>query len=182
MVAMTINRTVLDARLRRLAAVWAALWGCSTLWDDVHVSVNRRLTASLGRCLPRTRAIELSPRLFEDSRNLRREILCHELAHLAVFEKFGARVKPHGPEWRALMESAGFPPRGAIERRCGLPGAGRPRRRTRLVTYYEHRCPVCQFTRKARRPVPLWRCRACVSSGLDGVMLIRKISAGVDRQ
>jgi ribosomal protein L37AE/L43A len=39
---------------------------------------------------------------------------------------------------------------------------------------YEHRCPVCQTSRSARRPVGRWRCAACAEAGLDGRMVIIK--------
>jgi SprT protein len=31
----------------------------------------------------------------------------HEYAHLYVFENFGTRAKPHGPEWRDAMKVLG---------------------------------------------------------------------------
>ena len=34
----------------------------------------------------------------------------HELAHLVAFQKFGARIRPHGREWQAVMVMLGAEP------------------------------------------------------------------------
>jgi hypothetical protein len=39
---------------------------------------------------------------------------------------------------------------------------------------YEHRCPVCQGVRYARRPVTRWRCSDCLDSGLGGELVITR--------
>jgi hypothetical protein len=38
---------------------------------------------------------------------------------------------------------------------------------------FEHRCPVCQSVRLARRRMTAWRCAECVEAGLNGVIDIR---------
>jgi len=175
----------LDAWARRNVSVWARVWRCPSL-ASANIAVNSRLSASLGMCRPATSSIELSPRLLVRSARIRREVLCHEAAHLAARALHGASAKPHGQEWRQLMTLAGFTPRVSI------PSASRIAqntdssvpRRARVVPgwRYQHRCPVCQFTRFARRRVDRWRCASCAQTGLDGVLVITRLSAGAARR
>ena len=102
---------------------------------------------------------------------LLQEVLCHEMAHLAARELHGRNVRPHGPEWKALMTSAGFEPRTRLPSPNGAP---RPGRRRRAPYVYVHRCPVCQLLRPARRLMSRWRCAACVASGLEGRLTITR--------
>ena len=164
---------------------WARLWRCRPL-ASVKCAVNPRLSVSLGRCRPAARAIELNQRLLSHAWRLRREVLCHEAAHFAARELHGPAAKPHGAEWRGLMALAGFKPRVAIRvapkglEACPNSGSdSRPSERTVRGHRYEHRCPVCQFARMARRPVGHWRCAACVDAGLEGVLLITRVRKGV---
>jgi len=133
------------------------------------VTISHRLTTTLARCWPRTGCIELSARAL-DARAKLRELLCHEAAHLAVHLLHGPNCRPHGPEWQALMRQAGFEPRATIVSSCRVM---RPKP-ARAAVNYEHVCPVCQTRRVAKRPVPAWRCAACVADGLDGKMTIRR--------
>jgi predicted SprT family Zn-dependent metalloprotease len=98
------------------------------------------------------------------------EVLCHEAAHLAVFQLFGESCRPHGPEWAQLMRAAGFEPR----RRLVLDEAGSPSLSSRPRHVYIHYCPVCQWERVGGRPVRSWRCPYCSVLGLDGVLEIVK--------
>jgi len=34
----------------------------------------------------------------------------HEVAHLAAFARYGLRIRPHGPEWQAIMRYFGVKP------------------------------------------------------------------------
>lgn len=38
------------------------------------------------------------------------ETVPHEVAHVAIYRLYGNRVRPHGPEWKALMRAFGLDP------------------------------------------------------------------------
>ena len=161
----------INATARRLAVVWRLPQLCRR----VQIRFSSRLTRSLGNCRSANGAVVLSLRLLEPRyRQLLPEVVCHELAHIGVRMRHRRRARPHGPEWRALMEEARFPARRTI------PGPGLVRdvrRRKRQTSVFEHRCPVCQMIRKARRRVPQWRCAECVRAGLDGLLQITRVSS-----
>jgi predicted SprT family Zn-dependent metalloprotease len=160
-----------DGELRGLIDLWGRLWGIPQLASTVDISYNARLRSSLGRCRPSSGRVSLSAGLREASPERRAEVLCHEVAHVAAFHLYGPAAKPHGPEWQALVASAGFQPRvrsapAAEERHSvSVPASTFP---------YEHRCPVCLSVRYARRPVPRWRCTECLDAGLGGELLITR--------
>ncbi len=139
---------------------WAELWEDEGL-AEVRIEVSQRMTSSLGRCYPRKRLVRLNPRLFGDLEHLRSEVLCHELAHELVYRRHG-ETRPHGAEWRELVERAGFPARTGIP----VPGF------KKASATYVHRCPECGMTRTARRRVTRWRCAECVENGLEGTLVI----------
>jgi predicted SprT family Zn-dependent metalloprotease len=97
-------------------------------------------------------------------------VVCHELAHLAARERHGDRIHPHGPEWKALMRAAGYAPRVRMPAppNAPTPQLRRPRRRRRYL--YLHHCRRCRLSRTAKRSVPRWRCAACLTAGLDGIL------------
>ncbi|MBX6363591.1 MAG: SprT-like domain-containing protein [Gemmatimonadetes bacterium] len=178
--------------LRALLTAWAAAWGDAGLTDAVAISFSPRLRRSLGRCRPATGRITLRADLRDGPAARLAEVLCHEAAHVAVHRRHGRAARPHGPEWRALVEAAGYEPRrlgvDAPNDRAGAPTRSAaaepvralgtpptaappaPRRRYR----YEHRCPVCHTVRWARRPVRTWRCAECLDAGLAGERLITR--------
>lgn len=52
--------------------------------------------------------IRLNARLLaEHPRQMLEETVPHEVAHVVVFRIYGRSVRPHGPEWRALMQAFG---------------------------------------------------------------------------
>jgi predicted SprT family Zn-dependent metalloprotease len=53
-------------------------------------------------------------------------VLCHELAHLAARERHGDRIRPHGPEWKALMRAAGYEPKTRLPLPKSLTKAAHP--------------------------------------------------------
>ena len=136
---------------------------------------------ALGRALPARRVVRIASTVARSSERALVEVLCHEIAHVAVYERHGRAVRPHGREWAALMRSAGYEPRIRVDPRVlgievmpapALRGAGR-----RRIYVYEHRCSVCQRRWTARRTVWQWRCAACVDAGLEGKLEVRRYRA-----
>ena len=101
------------------------------------------------------------------------------LAHVAAHRLHGPTAKLHGPEWQALVRAAGFEPR--IRTRDASP-AQRTARKGATGRIYEHRCPVCQTVRTARRPMTTWRCAECLDAGLDGALVITRRDPNAARE
>ncbi len=91
------------------------------------------------------------------------EVLCHEAAHAAVYERYGTNCQPHGEEWQHLMEAAGFEPRVRIpvvvRSGSALRSAGYS------IAFFIHRCPVCRSSRTETRPMQRLRCANCTRNG-----------------
>ena len=165
------HASALPRAVRESAARWAAAWGTRGLDTRTNVVFSPRLRRSLARCFPERRLVRLAERLREATPTLLEEVLCHELAHIAVFELHGRNCRPHGTEWSALVRAAGFKPRARLTA-SDASASGQSRVATRWV--YRHRCPVCQAERIGRRPVHRWRCASCVTSGLEGRLVITR--------
>jgi predicted SprT family Zn-dependent metalloprotease len=149
--------------LSHFADVWMA--------PDVRAlafRVNSRLTRTLARCLAQEGVIEVSTQVRLGDRSAR-EVVAHEAAHFVVARRHGRAARPHGAEWRALMQVAGFEP-VASKIRCGDARTAR-----RAETVFVHRCAVCSFSRRARRRVSTWRCPECTALGLDGVLAVERV-------
>jgi predicted SprT family Zn-dependent metalloprotease len=166
--------SALHPRAARRIREWADMWGVPELHDRVEVQTSKRLRTTLGRCRPQTGEIRIAAFLLNAPEPLLDEVLCHELAHAAAFDLHGSRIRAHGPEWSRLMRIAGYAPRSRLEARelDALPTGALPSR-----IRWEHRCPVCQATRNAGRPVPQWRCSACRGAGLNGDLTITRFPA-----
>ena len=162
------------AELRALISGWGATWGLPDLERIVSVTFSSRLTTSLGRCRPSTGRVSLRADLQHTEDTRLAEVLCHEVAHVAAFHLFGREAAPHGPEWRHLVFSAGFQPRAKTTEFTPDLGSGARRNTTDHPLRYEHRCPVCQSVRYARRSVGRWRCAECLVAGLGGELVITK--------
>ena len=162
---------LLTTRLNRWSKQWGCRWKLPGLKDRIIVEFSPRLRVSLGRSYPQRGLVRLNLSLkTEDA--LLREVLCHEVAHVAVFELHGTKCRPHGTEWQTLVRTAGFEPHV----RCKHVGSQAAQQFVaRVVPFFEHRCPVCQAVRHARRRMSRWRCAACVAVGLDGEMCITPI-------
>jgi SprT protein len=170
-----VLRPVSDATLppaaRKAMASWARAWGVPHLVARTQFEFSHRLGRSLARCYPDRHLIRLSHTLRASTDGLLLEVLCHELAHLAVRQIHGPGLRPHGPEWAELVRAAGFEPRARLE--TAGPALTTPRPAGRQWLYIP-RCPVCQEERTARRPVRRWRCSACVEAGLGGELVITR--------
>jgi SprT protein len=86
----------------------------------------------------------------------------HEVAHLIAFLRYGPRIRPHGAEWRAIMEQF-----GATPERCHRYDLSRiPRRATRVFTYHcacsEHRLTGIRHRRVLAGQIYL--CRRCAEA------------------
>jgi len=160
----------LRERSRELLSAWSELWGRPGLERSVDVEISRRMRRALGLTHPGRGVVRIAHTLLAAPDAAFAEVLCHEAAHIVVFERHRRTVRPHGPEWAALMRAAGYRPRTRVDPRdLGIPwnpAPPRPRRRSRWV--YEHQCPRCGMRRQARRAVPQWRCAPCLESGGTG--------------
>ncbi len=160
----------LSLGLPDLLASWGEAWGVADLPGRIEVRFSQRLRRTLGRCQPERGLVTLHFGLAGS--DLLPEVLCHEAAHYAVWLLYGRGPRPHGPEWRRLVERVGHPARRVIPAHEADFQIPRSTLRSRV---YLHECPVCGVSRLARRPVPVWRCRACVESGRPGRMNIRRL-------
>jgi predicted SprT family Zn-dependent metalloprotease len=162
--------------VERQVSFWAILWEVPRLPELVTFRQNPRLRTTIARWVPGFRCIELGTRFFT-LEGQQEEVLCHELAHAAVSLKHGPGVMAHGPEWRALIKAAGFVPCTRLEVSSrGL----QPARAARASRLYEHRCPVCQGVRYAKRAMMRWRCVECMGTGLPGELKISVLARGRD--
>lgn len=110
------------------------LWGAPEIAPRIRVELSTRMTRSLGRAYPERRLIRIAAPLLRGPAPFLDEVLCHEAAHIVVFEKHGRAAKPHGAEWKNLMQVAGFEPATRLRVPEGIPGMPRvapPRRRRR---------------------------------------------------
>ena len=150
---------------------WARLWELPALASAVSVAFSRRLRTTLGRSTPATRRVVMNAALLDGADARLLEVLCHELAHVATYLRYGAAARPHGPEWAALVRQAGYPPATHAAVSTVRRAASAPRPQHYSVV---HTCPVCQTRRFARRPVRRWRCAECVAAGLPGELTVTR--------
>ncbi|MDG2307100.1 MAG: SprT-like domain-containing protein [Candidatus Binatia bacterium] len=166
--------TELYSASRELLAGWSDVWGRPGLEDSVDVEISRRMSRALGLAHPGRRVIRIAHALLTAPAAAFAEVLCHEAAHVVVFERYRRSVRPHGSEWAVLMRAAGYEPRTRVDPRdLGIVWSPPPRRpRARYI--YEHRCRACGMNRRARRAVRQWRCARCHAAGLSGELEIRR--------
>ncbi len=159
-----------DVRARRALnesiARYAELWSRPDLGETVSTRFSTRLSKSWARTNLETRTITLATTLRSDLSRLE-EVLCHELAHIAAHDSVGHEEGPHGPTWKQLVRIGGFEPR--LRLACGDDA---PRIVDRRRSRFLHRCPICDFSRVAARPMRSWRCADCVTAGLRGDLVI----------
>jgi len=155
-----------------VVACLGILWGVESLEKRLILKFSRRMIRSLGNYRPERAVIHLN-KILANPRNAKilGEVLCHEAAHAAVFFLFGRGCKPHGPQWRLLVEAAQFMPRTRIPE-----GEvhGHLHSKRRKGYRYTHRCLDCGAILRSRRTDRRWRCKNCLSSGFDGYLELLK--------
>lgn len=144
---------------------WFMLWDVNLPISDVTIEFSKRLKTSLGRTHVAKHLVRLNPILLKAEAGYLSEVLCHELAHIAVYEKYGASAKPHGVQWAELMRKAGYEPHVRLVSKESIDN--------KAMTKYEHFCPVCQSVRYAYRAMRQWRCSSCIDAGLKGKLMIK---------
>jgi predicted SprT family Zn-dependent metalloprotease len=140
---------------------WAKLWRVTGLGKTVELSFSKRLTKSLGTARRKSGVIRLHSGLLAGRRALLLEALCHEVAHIAAYKLHGLKAKPHGPEWRALVEAAGYKATIALRHPSIVPAR-------KLKATYRYSCPVCHTAYFSRRKSSRLRCGHCLDAGLPG--------------
>ena len=143
-------------------------WESTLRGQEIQIEYSSRLTVSLGMSYPSRKLIRLNHSLLGADASLLDATLCHELAHIVIYHRYGTAVAAHGEEWRALMRAAGYP---ATARMAGHGG-----KRKRIARRYRHTCAVCQAQRLAGSPMINWRCGQCQSQGLDGILVIEPLA------
>lgn len=144
-------------------SAWARLWRTPSLPTRAKIIFSSRLRISLGRTRPQSGRITLNARLASVPRAVVLEILCHEAAHVAVHLRYGPRARPHGPEWRSLVQAAGYQPTTALK--CS-PLPVPPSQPHAPARRYQYRCPVCHTSYWRRQRSARLVCSNCDRSGL----------------
>src|SRR5262245_46322387 len=111
---MPTDRERAEVNIDGLLQDWGRRWGLPHLGQCVQVQWGGRLLRSLGRVYLDRRVVRLSRKLERAPITVLREVLCHEVAHIAVRDLHGRDCQPHGPQWAALVQAAGFEPRRRI--------------------------------------------------------------------
>jgi SprT protein len=113
-----------------------------------------------GQACPRTAIANYNAELLDDNGDaFVREIVPHEIAHVVAGCVFPGRIKPHGPEWKAVM--ALFGARAAVTHRFET----QPARIVGRIPY-RCRCETLHYVterahRRIRRGRAEYTCRTC---------------------
>jgi SprT protein len=88
------------------------------------------------------------------------ETVPHEVAHVVAFVKHGPRIRPHGPEWQAVMRHFGVEPS-----RCHRYDVSRLRTRSLQRFLYRCSCGTHEISsirhNRIRREGTVYLCRRC---------------------
>lgn len=142
------SRQMLLAIARRCGEAWEM----PDLAERVFIRYNSRLRTTLGLATLEEWRLDLNTRLLLEHPDELILTLVHELAHLAVFRRYGL-VSPHGMQFRTLMRAVRLSAKATHD----LP-VERFRRQRFL---YLHRCTGCGYTLIARQLRRVCHCRAC---------------------
>ena len=99
------------ARTRRLLRQVAHWLDIRIPDPDIRFDIRGRAAgqAKFGRAVPWV--IRYNPVLLAGNTDaFLAETVPHEVAHLAAFARYGSRIRPHGAEWRAIMDHFGAAP------------------------------------------------------------------------
>ncbi len=109
--------SALDHSLRADVDGWCEQWQVESVSRTVRIEISVRMRSCLGRAMGSRRLVRLNAALLVPGGEiLLREVLCHELAHIAVYELHGRRARPHGEEWKNLLRAADYAPRVTVHR------------------------------------------------------------------
>ncbi|MCL7461686.1 SprT family zinc-dependent metalloprotease [Pseudomonas sp. NW5] len=104
--------------------------------------------------------LRFNAQLYRENRvHFLQQTVAHEVAHLIAHQLYGASIRPHGPQWQAIMTRV----YGLPAERCHHYAVKRPQR----VHYlYRCACPDGQFPFTARRHALVlegrrYLCRRC---------------------
>ncbi len=140
-------------------------WGCATLPEEIDfqevarraleyacgvLPIKRLVTlqwktypVSAGRAFLHEYRICLSRTLLITEQRIRDTVL-HEYAHLVVFDKYGHKALPHGPEWREVMRKFDLQPKATHDYDCARTGRPKP---------YLCKCQSCGYELARTRPL-----------------------------
>lgn len=167
MARLATKASLNESGTHSLTRKFCKMWGIEDIADNIQVEFSSRITRSLGRTQPVAKIVRLNPKLQACSQGLFKEVLCHELAHIAAYCKFGSSIRPHGPEWQSLVLAAGYEPLVRLPVQLG-------QTTKQSTNRYIHKCPVCQSVRIAKKPMKRWRCGECFANGLTGRLTIKE--------
>ena len=130
------------------------VWNFPELAQQVRLGYNPRLRSTLGRALLDEARVELNTRLLREHPAHLIPTFVHELAHVAVYLRYG-NVAPHGIQFRTLMSTLALPAAATHN----LPTGHLRRKRRRYL--YLHRCSDCSYSFVARSIRRGYYCIAC---------------------
>lgn len=108
-------------------------WGLTTKAVEIRFDLRGRAAGQARYGGPGPWVIRYNPVLLrENPERFMAETIAHEVAHVVAYARHGHRIRPHGPEWRAIMEHFGAAP----ERCHGYDVSRVPGRATRLFPYH----------------------------------------------
>lgn len=100
--------------------------------EPPQILLDLRGTAA-GQALLQRNCVRLNLSMLEcEGATFARETLAHELCHLVVWQRWGAKARPHGRQWQELMRNLGY-----RAERCHQADAVPTRRQRR----FPYRCP-----------------------------------------
>ena len=97
--------------LLAVACRCAQAWQCEQMCDNLRVAYNSRLKTTAGLAYLKENRVELNTRLLSKNPTHLIPTLIHELAHLAVYHRFGPSAKPHGREFLTMMRAVNQSPK-----------------------------------------------------------------------